>query len=187
MIEKIKKIQTSLQVFLTNFIDITRLILNFNSKEFDEKEKFCHSFKPKGDHPYYIFIWVSITVWSLSFVVLMFDRGLFVRNQKFLKKIFGYQQISDALLFMQTNQGFLRGCKMTVISLCLGFILIIQLYQIMAYVIIINKMIPLIRECTDKKEKFYFYLILLYYFGSIFVPNLMFYSFFLFLAYVNIS
>ena len=185
--EKLKKMCARVQVFLTKFIDITRLIINFNSKEFDEKEKFCHSFKPKGDHPYYIFIWVSITVWSLSFVVLMFDRGLFVRNQKILKKIFGYQQISDAILFMQTNQGFLRGCKMTVISLCLGFMLIIQLYQIMAYVIIINKMIPLIRECTDKKEKFYFYLILLYYFVSIFVSNLIIYLMFLFFAYIIIS
>ena len=182
MFKKLQNFKVKVQVFLTKVVEILIIIKNFDIKEFDKKENLCHSFKPKADEDYYIFIGSAVVVWFFTLIVLNWD-CIVIKNPVFFIKILGGSKAYKLYIYIKSNQDFITGCKAAATSLSLGFMIVLQLYQMMAYVIIFNKMMPLIRGCSDKNESFIFLLIVLYYCLAIFIVNIVICLFFMFLAY----
>jgi hypothetical protein len=184
LIKMLRDVVVKAKVFLAGFLEILIILKDLDSKEFDKKENFCYSLKLKTDKQYYFFIGCAVCVWSFSLVVLTWDYVI-IKKTKFFMKRFGAAETYKIMLYITNNQDMITFSKISMISLSLGFMLILHLYQIMSFVIIINKMIPLIQGCVDKKERVYFFLILLHYSISIFTVNILVFLSFSWTAYFN--
>ena len=181
-IQKFKEHVSKIKVFFTGVYEWVVIIRDFDNKEFEKQENFCHGLKPKNDKQYYFFLWSCIVVWSLSLVVFSWDY-IIIKNPKFFIKYYGSLETYETMIFITNNQMFLRTFKSVMMSTSLGFMLVLQLYQMMSYVIVFNKMLPYIRNTSDKKEQFNFLLIVIYYLIVIFIVNIMIYLFFVSMAY----
>jgi hypothetical protein len=180
--KKLQDIKVKVHFFLTKVVEVLIIIKNFDIKEFDKQEIFCHNLKPKSEEVYYFFIFFAVVVWFFTLLVLSWDY-IIIKNTKFFLRVLGGVKTYNLLLYITNNQNFITACKITATSFSLGFMIVLQLYQMMAYVIIFHKMTPLVRGCSDKKDIFNYVLIVLYYCLIIFIFNMMICFFFMFLAY----
>jgi hypothetical protein len=157
----LSKIQ-NIRIFLEKILDLFIILKNFDSKKFNDYEKFCYNLKPQADHTFYLFLKLSLFVFFLSFIVFTWPH-LFSRSKWFLIHIMGRSTTYNIAAFIKKKKLFLLACKYVAVGMSLGFFIVLQLYQAMGFIIILNKMFFLFKNSSDMTEKFYIILITIFY------------------------
>jgi len=181
VLKKVDSILSNFKALISIFVAIFLVIINFNLKSLDEKEKYCHSLKAEDGEYFYFFLSCTVVLSVFNFFVMFWDHT-FLINVKLFRKLLGLSRTVKIYNFIFTYKWIISKLKSSILCIWMGFMLVLHLYLIISYVIIFIRMAPLVQSCNDNNEKFNFFLIIVLYLCYIFL-NIGCYVFFSFLSY----